>query len=264
MNINIIKILLLILDFTSVWIFIWYMLKLLTVSVNKFFFILGVIILTIFKSILSLVDLPTMKVIFDYLFSWAPIIIIIIFHDEIKANIENLGRNSFNMTTSNLLDLKNNGELFWNKLDYSLKELSSLKIGALITLENEDSLKMHVKEGEVIDSNFSTELVKNIFNPKFSSLHDGAMIIKGKKIHSASNFFPLQTNIETDKKYGSRHRAALSISQMTDSITFIVSEESSDISVVYRGKMITLEPNFHSFDVITNLVSTSKGDTYEQ
>lgn len=263
MTIDFIKITLLLLDIAIVWLFIWFVFKILTVSINKFFFILGIIIISILKYILSLVDLPTIKVILDYLFSWGPIIIIIIFHDEIKHNIELLGRNSFKITNSSLVDLKNNGELFWHKLDYSLKELSSLRRGALITLQNEDSLKSHIKEGEIIESNFTTEIVKGIFNPKFSSLHDGAMIIKKQKIYSVANFYPMQTNLDISKKLGTRHRAGLSISQLTDSVTFIVSEETSVISVAFRGKIFELDPNFHSFDVVNDLINSSKGDSYE-
>lgn len=253
------------LDIVLVWVSILLIFKVLSFSVQKLYILLGIFIISLIKLIMSIVDLPTMKIVFDYLFTQGPLIIIILFHDEIKGNLEKLGRYGKNIRKSNFFNSSQNNDdsdLFWHQLDYSLRELSSLKMGALITIENETALKNHIKEGTKLDALFSSELVKTIFDPKFSSLHDGAMIIKDQKIYSVNNYYPLQTDVVAKFEHGTRHRAALSISQVSDSITFIVSEESAKISVAYRGKIIGLENNFHSFDVVSDLLHFSKGDNY--
>lgn len=262
--IDIYKFFTIVLDIALVWVTILFVLKLMTLSVNKLYILLGIAIISILKLVMSVVDLPTMKIIFDYLFANGPLIIIILFHDEIKNNLEKLGRygNIFKQNGLFKHGSNNDEEMFWHKLDYSLRELSSLKMGALITIENENPLENHIKEGTKIDAIFSSELVKTIFNPKFSSLHDGAMIIRNQKIYSVNNYYPLQTDVEAKFEHGTRHRAAISISQVCDAITFIVSEESAKISVSYRGKIMELDNNFHSYEVVSDLLHFSKGDSY--
>lgn len=250
------------LDVVLVWIAILLIFRVLSFSVQKLYILIGIGIISIIKLFLSVIDLPTIKIVFDYLFSSGPIIIIILFHDEIKDNLEKLGRFGLNISRQSFLQKKQDDDMFWHQLDYSLRELSSLKMGALITIQNDDNLAPHIKEGTILDSKFSTELVKNLFNSKFSTLHDGAMIIKKQKIYSVNNYYPIQTDIDTKFEYGTRHRAAISISQITDSVTFVVSEESSKISVVYGGKILELNSNFHSLDVINDLLNISKGDNY--
>lgn len=250
------------LDVLLVWISILLIFRVLSFSMKKLYILIGISIISLLKLFLSFVDLPTIKMLLDYLFTSGPIIIIILFHDEIKDNLERLGRFGISLKRKKIFSLNHEEDMFWHQLDYSLRELSSLKMGALITIENEIALNPHIKTGTILESKFSTELVKTIFNPKFSTLHDGAMIIKKNKIHSVNNYYPLQTDLNAKFEHGTRHRAAMSISQVTDSITFIVSEESSKISVAYNGKIIEIKPNFHSLDVINQLMNSSKGDNY--
>ncbi|PWV43948.1 diadenylate cyclase [Chrysanthemum yellows phytoplasma] len=116
-------------------------------------------------------------------------------------------------------------------------ELASRKIGALITIEKNNTLEQYAQKAILIDGNVSKELLLNIFALN-TPLHDGAVIIRGDKILCASAYFTLSSSADSlDKKTGSRHRAALGISETTDSMTIVVSEETGNISIALEGMM---------------------------
>jgi diadenylate cyclase len=123
-----------------------------------------------------------------------------------------------------------------NILDCVL-ELSRRKTGALITIEKHHSLEQFAQKSILIDGNVTKELLLNIFNIN-TPLHDGAVIIRGNKILSAGTYFMLSDNQHFEKTTGSRHRAALGISENTDSMTIVVSEETGDISIALEGIML--------------------------
>ncbi|MDW3617823.1 MAG: DNA integrity scanning protein DisA nucleotide-binding domain protein [Candidatus Phytoplasma pruni] len=123
-----------------------------------------------------------------------------------------------------------------NILD-SVLELSKRKTGALITIEKYHSLEQFAQKSILIDGNVTKELLLNIFNIN-TPLHDGAVIIRGNKILSAGTYFMLSDNQHFEKITGSRHRAALGISEKTDSMTIVVSEETGDISIALEGIML--------------------------
>ncbi|MBS2126237.1 DNA integrity scanning protein DisA nucleotide-binding domain protein ['Fragaria x ananassa' phyllody phytoplasma] len=119
-------------------------------------------------------------------------------------------------------------------------ELSSHKIGALITIEKNSTLEQYAQKAILINGDVSKELLLNIFTPN-TPLHDGAVIVRGDKILCASAYFALSSaNDNFDKKTGSRHRAALGISETTDSMTIVVSEETGNISIALEGIMIKI------------------------
>lgn len=117
--------------------------------------------------------------------------------------------------------------------------LSSRKIGALITIEKHKLLDQYAEKAIVMNADISKELLINIFSP-LTPLHDGAVIIKGNKIRCAGAYYVLSTRETLDKTVGSRHRAALGIAEVTDSITIVVSEETGKISITYSGIIITI------------------------
>jgi diadenylate cyclase len=116
----------------------------------------------------------------------------------------------------------------------SVLELAKMKIGALITIEKYNTLEQYAQKSILIDGFVSKELLTNIFLPN-SALHDGAVIIRGDRILSAGSYFMLSEKEHFDKTTGSRHRAALGISENTDSLTIIVSEETGNISIALEG-----------------------------
>ena len=166
------------------------------------------------------------------LFAISVIAILIIFHPEIREGLARLGQRNLFGTT-----------LREEELDYILKQIGRAaenlcrdKIGALIAIENNDHLTGYIESGVPIDAKVSSDLIQTIFTPN-SLLHDGGLIIQNGRITAAGCLFPLTQNQELSRIYGTRHRAALGLSEGTDALIIIVSEERQDMSLVYRGKL---------------------------
>ncbi|MCM8796643.1 MAG: diadenylate cyclase CdaA [Candidatus Omnitrophica bacterium] len=166
------------------------------------------------------------------LFGISVIAILIIFHPEIRQGLLRLGQRHFFS-----IALKE------EEVDRLLKAISEAgeflireKHGALIAIENGDSLRPYVETGVKIDANISSDLIQAIFTPN-NPLHDGGLIIQQGRISSAGCLFPLAQNNELNRIFGMRHRAALGLSEETDAVIVVVSEERQDISLVYGGKL---------------------------
>ncbi len=129
----------------------------------------------------------------------------------------------------------NETDEFYNKINETVKILSKTKTGALLTFEKKDDLTEIMKNGTQINSPISVELIQTIFYPG-TRLHDGAIVIRGDKIVAASVYYTPTTKALTGK-YGSRHRAAFGISEISDSVTVVVSEETGRISIAYEGRL---------------------------
>ena len=132
----------------------------------------------------------------------------------------------------------------------ALEYLSKNKIGAIITIEQKENLDMLRTDGVIIDANISSSLIISIFN-KYCPLHDGDIIIRGSKIYYASTYYKI-TKKSIDNHYGARHRAALGISEISDSITLVVSEETGGISIAKKGVLSTIE-NSQVQEVLVNI-----------
>lgn len=132
-------------------------------------------------------------------------------------------------------------QAFYEKVKVCVKALSKQKIGALLTFEKNMLLSESIKTGTVVDAPFSEELVMTIFYPG-TRLHDGAIVIRGTQIVAASVYFTPTTK-PLSGKFGSRHRAAIGISEISDAVTVVVSEETGRISIAYRGdlKPVTID-----------------------
>ena len=132
------------------------------------------------------------------------------------------------------------GELFSdntiNEIIKACFEMGKNKTGALIVIEKEDSLTDYERTGIMLDSVISSQLLINIFEHN-TPLHDGAVIVRGNRIVSATCYLPLSDNMELSKELGTRHRAGVGISEVTDSLTLIVSEETGRISIAFEGEL---------------------------
>ena len=115
--------------------------------------------------------------------------------------------------------------------------MSRRRIGALISIEQDSSLSEYIKTGTILDARISSEIIINAFIPN-TPLHDGAMIISDLTIASAASYLPLSESAAIPKKYGTRHRAAIGLSEDTDAITIVVSEETGLISIAHRSNLI--------------------------
>ncbi len=136
-------------------------------------------------------------------------------------------------TKTFVLDESSQEELI-NTLIRSVEYLSTRQIGAIITIEKQDSLNTYINKGTKLDAEISFELLSTIFMPG-TALHDGAVIIRGKHVMSAGAFYPSTDKNDIPKNYGSRHRAAIGISEVTDAFTIVVSEETGKIALTLDG-----------------------------
>lgn len=215
-----------ILDIVIVW-FLIYQVLLWARGTRVMNLLKGVAIIFIAKVMSSMIGLQTIDWFLNQIISWGVIASIILFQPEIRAALESLGRNLFR----NKRQASNPANKLVDNLVTSLLYMSKRKIGALISIEAENSLRQYASTGIPMDAIVSSQLLINIFIPN-TPLHDGAVIISDYRIKAASSYLPLSENKLIPKELGTRHRAAIGLGEVTDAITLIVSEETGSISVV--------------------------------
>lgn len=181
--------------------------------------------------IFTKLNLTSTASLFNLLLSSAPIILAIIFQSDIKRALFSLWKRQKSVDTDNLDVSKTVDEL-----SKGLHELAERRIGALIVIIRQMSIDHLVQVGTEIDAKVTSELLNSIFLP-YSPIHDGAVIIQREKITSAGCILPLSQNPDISKSFGTRHRAALGISEQTDVLVLVVSEETGKISIVHEGKI---------------------------
>jgi diadenylate cyclase len=169
------------------------------------------------------------------------IAIIIVFQPEFRKALEQLGQKNLVRSIITFDDSRDRNERFsdhsLNEIIRATFELARNKTGALIVLEEETTLKDFESTGIYIDSIISSELLINIFEHN-TPLHDGAVILRGDRIVAATCYLPLSDNMQLSKDLGTRHRAGIGISEVSDSLTIIVSEETGKVSIAKGGKLI--------------------------
>ena len=168
-------------------------------------------------------------------FALSIIALMIIFQQELRQGLARLGQGhlfNIGLEESEILAVI-------EELTSAAYKLSTSRIGALIAIERDAKLKTYIESGVPIDAKISSELIKSIFTPP-SPLHDGGMVTRGDRIVAASCLFPLSDNPNFSKIIGTRHRAALGLTEQTDAIVVVVSEESSEISVACNGRFIPI------------------------
>lgn len=206
-------------------------------SLNVFIGILVFIVIWLFVS--QILEMRLLGSIMDKLVSVGVIAVIILFQDEIRKFLYNLGAHR---KVKGVLRIFSSGDKS-NRIDreailpivIACMNMSRGKVGALIVIERLSSLEDIVETGDLIDANINQRLIENIFF-KNSPLHDGAMVISKKRIRAAGCILPVSHNFDIPKELGLRHRAALGISQNTDAIAIVVSEETGGISVAIKGE----------------------------
>lgn len=195
----------------------------------------GIFALFVFTKLSGVLKLYTINWILDNAMKVGVIAILIVFQPELRRGLEYIGRSRF--FTKSFLEIK--GESLSKTVDEIVDACASLsrqKIGALIVLERETGLNEVVETGTRINAIVSSNLLINIFIPN-TPLHDGAVIIKDDNIKAAACFLPLTENMNVSKELGTRHRAALGISERSDSLSIIVSEETGAISIAENGSI---------------------------
>lgn len=219
-------------DISIIWILVYAIIKNLKGNVKMVFLLKGVIILGIVKLLSDWLDLRTTGLILEYILNWGVLALIIVFQPEIRNALEHLGKKQI-ITSHRSLTMDEREKIVYelmNAIDYMRKA----KIGGLIVIERENSLNDYVEKSKTLYADISSDLLISIFFPR-NPLHDGGVIIQGNKITSAGAVFPISLNGKINKKLGTRHRAALGISEESDCIALVVSEETGKISIAIEG-----------------------------
>jgi len=230
--------------------FILYQMMLFFEGTRAFQVLRGILVILLAFLLFHKLGLQVIDWLFIKLFGISVIAALIIFQPEIRHGLARLGQR--HMFTQSLKE---------EELDYILRELmdaaeslSRIKLGALIAIEKHDPLTSYADSGVTIDGRVSSDIIQAIFTPN-NPLHDGGVIIQRGRITAAGCLFPLSENLDLSRFFGTRHRAALGLSEDTDAVIIIVSEERQDISVVYKGK---IHRDMSKEDMITKMKEIMK------
>ncbi|RKM60009.1 TIGR00159 family protein [Butyrivibrio sp. CB08] len=199
----------------------------------------GVIVILVFILVCALFNMSTILWIVERVFSIAIIAIVVILQPELRKALEELGRKNFFSNVLALGDNKSEGRFSdktLNEIVRACVEMSKVRTGALIVIEQNHPLTEYERTGIDVDAIVTSQLLINIFEHN-TPLHDGAVIVRGDRVTSATCYLPLSDNMGIGKELGTRHRAGIGASEATDAFVIIVSEETGKISVAYEGEL---------------------------
>ena len=194
--------------------------------------LLGILVLVGISYVAKLAGLVTLERLIGIFVAVIPFAIIVIFQDQIREALATFG-------TTSLLGLGSTPqivELTLNEIVRTASALAKSRTGALIVLEGKQGLREYTEKGTRLDAEVSAELLMNIFTPN-APLHDGAVIVRGDRIAAAGCFLPLTKQLDIDSDLGTRHRAALGISDQSDALALVVSEETGHIAIAFDGQL---------------------------
>lgn len=221
-----------IIDIVIVW-WLLYRLMMLIRGTKAVTLLRGVGIVIAVKLISWYVGLTTISWLTDQIINWGVIALVVVFQPEIRRGLEHLGRSAlFKQKQAYQQETR-----LINELDDAIQYMSKRHIGALISIEMETGLEEYIETGIKIDAEVSSQLLINTFIPN-TPLHDGAVIIKDARLAAAAAYLPLSDNPTIPKELGTRHRASVGISEVTDALTIVVSEETGDVSITRNAELM--------------------------
>ena len=200
----------------------------------------GILVILAFVLLAVLFEMNTIVWIADKLFNVAMIAVVVIFQPEMRKALENLGRKNILVNLFNFdFNKVENGKFSDKTITELVKacyEMGKVKTGALIVVEDEIVLTEYERTGIAVDGILTSQLLINIFE-KNTPLHDGAVIVRGDRVVAATCYLPLTDSLSISKDLGTRHRAAVGISEVSDSLTIVVSEETGRVSIALGGEL---------------------------
>ena len=202
----------------------------------------GIIVVVVFVAVCYIFKLTTLTWLLSRIAGVLLTMVVILFQPELRRALEQLGRRNYFGTLIGLgdsagaLEESRSQDKVNDEIIKAVLEMSKAKTGALIVIENQVSLNEYERTGIAMDAYVSSQLLVNIFE-KNTPLHDGAVFIRNQRIVAATCYLPLSDNMDVGKELGTRHRAGLGISEVSDSVTIIVSEETGDISIAEGGML---------------------------
>jgi diadenylate cyclase len=221
-------------DVLIVWFILYYILKNLRKNVKMTLLFKGIIIICVLKLVSNFFGLVTINFIMSYIIEWGPLAIVIIFQPEIRNVLEQLGRSQL-LGRHKVLTVDERERVVYEIVN-AVEYLKKMRIGALIVIERNNSLQDYIERSKKIYGDITSDLLIAIFFPN-NPLHDGGLIIQGDKITSAGAVFPTSDSLKISKRLGTRHRAALGISEESDCLALVVSEETGRISIAIGGEL---------------------------
>ena len=221
-------------DVLLVWLVLYYILKNLRRNVKMVLLFKGVLIILALKILSVIFYLVTVGYLLDYVLTWGPLALIVIFQPEIRNVLEHLGRSQL-LGRHKVLTVDERERVVYEIVS-AMETLKKERIGALMVIERDNSLTEYIQKSKKIYADITSDLLVAIFFPN-NPLHDGGVIIQGDKITSAGAVFPTSDSVKISKRLGTRHRAALGISETGDCIALVVSEETGRLSVAMNGEL---------------------------
>jgi len=221
------------LDILVVWFVIYELIVLLqgTKAVQLF---RGIVVIAVVKILSVFIGLDTVSWIMDQIINWGVIALVIIFQPEIRRGLEHLGRGSIFVRGKRQNE---DEERMLNELDKAIQYMAKRRIGALMSIKLDTGLEDYIETGIALDADITGELLINIFIPN-TPLHDGAVIIQDNQIKVAAAYLPLSESNLIPKELGTRHRAAVGISEVTDALTIVISEETGEVSITKDNELM--------------------------
>ena len=223
-----------IIDISLVWLAFYYILKNIRNNVKLTLLFKGVAIILILKIVSDFFGLTTIGLLLEYVIMWGPLALIIIFQPEIRNVLEQIGKTQL-LGRHKVLTVDEREHLVYEIIT-AVEYLRKARIGALIVLERDISLTNYIEKAKKVYADLSSDLLISIFFPN-NPLHDGGVIIQGDRISCAGAVFPTSNSSKVSKKFGTRHRAALGITEESDAISVVVSEETGRISIAVKGEL---------------------------
>ena len=207
-------------------------------NTKAWFLMKGIGIILIFILLAIIFEMNTILWIVENVLSIAVIAVVVVLQPELRRALEELGRKKFfaSLMPFDKVQTERFSDKTVNDLVKASFEMGKVKTGALMVIEQNVKLTEYERTGIEVDGLISSQLLINIFEHN-TPLHDGAVIIRGNRVVSATCYIPLSDNMEISKELGTRHRAGVGISEVTDALTVIVSEETGHVSVTYEGKL---------------------------
>ncbi|HIX35235.1 MAG TPA: diadenylate cyclase CdaA [Candidatus Limosilactobacillus merdigallinarum] len=194
----------------------------------------GIVVILVVRLISWAMGLTTVSWVMDQIINWGVIAIVVVFQPEIRRGLEHIGRGSiFTRNPSGNEEAEN----MIKQLDQAISYMSKRRIGALISIEMDTGLEEYIETGIPMDADITGALLINTFIPN-TPLHDGAVIIKNNRIAVAAAYLPLSDSKLIPKELGTRHRAAVGISEVTDALTIVISEETGEVSFTKDNELI--------------------------
>ncbi len=236
--------------------FVFYRILVFFEGTRSFQVLKGLTVLILAFIVSQLAGFDTLNWLLTKLFAISIIAFIILFQQEIRLGLARLGQQhlfNIQLEESEIMAIV-------EEITTAVYKMQKNKIGCLIAIEKEDKLKTYIESGIPIDAKISAELIQSIFMP-YSPLHDGGVIVRSDRLIAASCLFPLSDNPNFSKIIGTRHRAALGLTEQTDAVVVMVSEETGEISVASEGRFIPIVNRERLVNILKNLLVGQKTKT---